>query len=143
MKPSRLIPLLVSLTLALVSAATWAQTEPLGRLFFTPEKRAALDRQRQLNLTQVREATDENPVLTVNGLVRRSGGRSTTWVNGAAVDETNAIPGTTVSTGQGATVNVGERKLKVGESLNQTTGEKEDVLGGGQIRVQPGSPAKR
>ena len=140
MNRPRLIPFLASLAL---TASAWAQSEPLGRLFFTPEKRAALDRQRQLNLTQVREAADDNPVLTVNGLVRRSGGRSTTWVNGAAVDETNAIPGTTVSTGQGATVNVGERKLKVGESLNQTTGEKEDVLGGGQLQIRPGNGKSR
>ncbi len=70
----------------------------VGRLFFTPAERAALERARR----QVQEAPtvepepapsqppivsempsqEELPVITVDGYVKRSGGEATVWVNG-------------------------------------------------------------
>ena len=78
---------LAFLAILFLTTATWAQTQELGRLFFTPEKRAALDRQRQLNLSQNRETLSENTPLTLNGIVRRSSGRGTNWVNGSAMED--------------------------------------------------------
>ena len=41
----------ISLLIALAAAPASAQGEPLGRLFFTPQQRAALDRERLLGIS--------------------------------------------------------------------------------------------
>lgn len=70
-----------SLALLLVlSAAASAQAGGLGRLFFTPEQRAQLERARDTS-AEVRPASS---VLSVNGIVQRHGGARTVWINGAA-----------------------------------------------------------
>lgn len=136
--------LLCALSLLGAGLAARADTPALGRLFFTPEKRAALDRQRELNLTQTREANSEGSSLTINGVVRRSSGRSTTWVNGTPINENLVLPGTAINPSKNAPakVEIGEHQLKIGDSLNQGTGEKDDLLRGGSITVTPGSSTK-
>jgi len=62
---------------ALLFAATPAEGETLGRLFFTPQERAALDRQRQQGI-QAGEASAQ----IINGIVSPSRGKATVWVNG-------------------------------------------------------------
>lgn len=59
-----------------------AQAASLGRLFFTPEQRAQLDH------AHARSATTENgsSILAANGIVQRTGGRRTVWINGTAQD---------------------------------------------------------
>ena len=71
----------ISLSLQLSSLAI-AQDEPLGRLFFTPSQRAALD-------ANIRSASKESksvplppPSVTVNGVVTRSDGEGTVWIDG-------------------------------------------------------------
>lgn len=54
--------------------------QALGRLFFTPEKRAALERSRRLNLRQAQQM--EGETLSLDGIVRRSDGSGTAWING-------------------------------------------------------------
>ena len=68
---------------ALVAPALAQTQAPLGRLFFTPEKRQLLDRQRDLNV-QAQQETPEDPTLTINGVVTRSSGKRTVWINGVA-----------------------------------------------------------
>jgi hypothetical protein len=77
----------------------------LGRLFLTPEQRAQLDIVRARRDPRVPVATDAEPVaaapaapvpqgpdtVTYNGVVRRSDGKSTVWINGKAVDERQRI----------------------------------------------------
>ena len=72
-----------------------AGAQELGRLFFTPEQRAALDARRKARVPDKPAAAPqaESPVTRVNGAVQRSGGRSTVWVNGEAIPE-GAAPGT-------------------------------------------------
>lgn len=127
--------------MALASAGSaWAA--PLGRLFMTPERRAILERQRQLNIQEVQ--TIEGSTVTLDGVVTRSSGRSTVWVNQRPQNE-NAIgtgvtavvspknPGRVVVTpGEEAPAS-----LKVGESINRGTREKTDALGDGRISVKP------
>lgn len=63
--------------------ATCPQAGSLGRLFFTPEQRAQLDRE------YAQRATAENKhatVLMLNGIVQRSDGARTVWINGMAQD---------------------------------------------------------
>lgn len=53
------------------------RAEELGRLFFTPEERAQLDREE----LQGAEGAGRG-VLTVNGIVQKRGGGRTVWING-------------------------------------------------------------
>lgn len=118
-------------------------TEPqLGRLFLTPEWRSALERQRQHNIQQTR--TLEGDTVRLDGVVARSSGKSTVWINNQPQTESARDSGVTaatsrhqpgrakVSTGAAAPVD-----LKVGVTLNQATGEKSGGLAGGEIRVRP------
>jgi hypothetical protein len=110
------------LLLVLLTVGASAQAEPLGRLFFTPAQRAALDQRRQLAV-QAEEANRPGPaVLAVNGQVRRSSGRRTTWINGSPLTEAAPLPG-------------GLTPLKVGESIHVESGERSDLLKGGQLTV--------
>lgn len=131
----------IACTIALATAgSTWAA--PLGRLFMTPERRAILERQRQLNIQEVQ--TIEGSTVTVDGVVTRSSGRSTVWVNQRPQNENSLGTGVTTHvspTNPGrVTVAPGEdapASLKVGESINRGTREKTDALGDGRITVKP------
>jgi hypothetical protein len=58
-------------------------TDP-GRLFYSPEQRAQLEAARDRNVTQTRQAPPNvTPApLRFDGMVIRSDGKSTSWVNG-------------------------------------------------------------
>lgn len=58
-------------------------TDP-GRLFYTPEQRAQLEAARDRNVTQTKEASPSvTPTpLRFDGMVIRSDGKATSWVNG-------------------------------------------------------------
>jgi hypothetical protein len=58
-------------------------TDP-GRLFYSPEQRAQLEAARDRNVTQTRQASPNvTPApLRFDGMVIRSDGKSTSWVNG-------------------------------------------------------------
>jgi hypothetical protein len=79
--------LIAALATSLVAAGAGAQE--LGRLFFTPEQRAALDARRKARVPDKPAATPqaESPITRINGAVQRSGGKSTVWVNGEAIPE--------------------------------------------------------
>ncbi len=118
---------------------------PLGRLFFTPEKRIMLERQRLSNIQETQ--TLEGATMSLDGVVQRSSGKSTVWINGRAQDEHDAVrTGVTVhltpkNPGQ-AQLSPGEEsptQLKVGEAINRATGERNDHLGGGIVKT----PASR
>jgi hypothetical protein len=96
------------------------QAEDLGRLFFTPEQRAALD-------------------------AKRSGGRSTVFINGDAMLEGTADAPVVDPERRGGRLRVptgegGQRvELRPGEVLDRSTGQVRDVLGEGG-RVESGAP---
>lgn len=62
----------------LLGQTAGAGAEPLGRLFFSPDERAMLDRGRNQTSRSAMISTEE---ITLNGIVRRSGGKTTTWIN--------------------------------------------------------------
>jgi len=114
---------------------------PIGRLFFTPEKRIMLERQRlsKIQETQALEGT----TMSLDGVVQRSSGKSTVWINGRAQNEHDAVhTGVTVhlapkNPGR-AQLSPGEEsptQLKVGEVINRLTGERNDRLGGGTVKT--------
>ena len=93
--------------IALALAMPAAAADPsLGRLFFTPSQRALLDvarsqRTRVTVATEVTEATVEvsEPVpqtITYGGMVRRSDGRTTVWLNDRPLDDPKKADGPTI-----------------------------------------------
>jgi hypothetical protein len=67
---------------ACVSAATPA-AEPVGRLFFTPAQRSALDAGKRIGEPRAGPVAPQGPrELTLDGVVTRSDGESTIWING-------------------------------------------------------------
>jgi hypothetical protein len=121
MRP-RHIPVLL---LALGALPAWPQSEPLGRLFFTPPQRAALDRERQLGINQRPSGLDGEASYTFNGEVRRSSGKNTRWINGE--------PQT--AGGRGPVV-------APGDTYHPATGEHESLLGGGTIVIKRKPPGQ-
>ena len=139
-----------ALALILVLTAAGAQAAPLGRLFFTPERRTALERQRQLNIQEKTQETVEVSSVHLNGVVRRAGNKTTVWVNGRPQQVDNANAGISVRPSSRdvdrVNIRVGEESsssLRVGETLNRATQEMSDGLAGGQIQVHRGDEAKR
>jgi len=121
-------------------APAGAQPAPgeLGRLFFTPERRQTLDRQRQLS---IQEKVPDDPTLTINGVVTRSSGKHTVWINGVAQnDNEGGVAVTPRRKAPGRVVveatNAPTASARVGDTVNRTTGETSDLLGGGRIDIR-------
>jgi antitoxin (DNA-binding transcriptional repressor) of toxin-antitoxin stability system len=114
---------------------------PLGRLFFTPERRQALDRQRLSSIQETRSL--EGETLSLDGVVQRSSGKATVWINGQVQEvDDHAHTGVSVrltphNPGVAQIVPDEETptRLKVGEEINRATGERNDRLGGGLVKT--------
>jgi|GEM_PF-482172 len=141
---------LAALLAILLLPAAPASAEPLGKLFLTPERRAALERQRQLNIREAEaQVVEVGASLSVSGVVRRSSGRTTTWVNNTPQDDMSAATGVRVEIDRTnparTTVVAGEESpasLKVGESINRATRETTSGVGDGRITVKRGAANK-
>ena len=101
--------------------------EPMGRLFFTPAQRNTLDAGKQL--AKPRQAAPSGPrAATLNGVVTRSDGESTVWVNGHSVSRAGS-PNASASHSDPATARLelqgarGRVKLKVGQRFDRSTGK--------------------
>jgi len=130
---------LVSLLLLLAFSEICA-AEELGRLFFTPEQRQALDARRRARVPDRPSAPIvATPTTTLDGYVKRQNGKSTVFVNGEPLPE--GAPEAPRIGGSGrVNVNVGESGartgLRPGETLDRGSGEVKDVLGDGEISVR-------
>lgn len=114
----------------------------LGRLFMTPESRASLERQRQYNIQETRSL--EGDTMRLDGVVVRSSGKSTVWVNNRPQNEnvrgTGVVANLSHQRPDRATLAAGAEPpvdLKVGVTVNQATRETSGGLAGGEIRVRP------
>lgn len=146
--PARMMPALLGLLgLAVLVPARAADSKELGRLFFTPEKRATLDRQRTLNIQEAQ--TLQGTIMSLDGVVYRSSGKATVWINQQA-----QVEGDSSRTGVSAVVSPktpgsavlapGEEtpaQVKVGETINRATGKRDTRLGDGSV-VVPASPPR-
>lgn len=113
--------------LVIASMLPWCATrsaEPLGRLFFTPAQRNALDAGKQV--ATPRAAARPRPrTVRLNGVVTRSDGETTVWLNGKPDPDAHIR----VPSGRDARVTVplvtpgGQATLKVGQSLDPSTGK--------------------
>jgi hypothetical protein len=135
-----------TLLLALLCAAGAAQAaDELGRLFFTPAQRAALDARRKARVPdRPAAAVVASPVTRIDGYVKRSQGPSTVWMNGESLSEGSPEAPRIESPRGGdgrVSISVGEGghrvRLKPGESLDRGSGEVKDVVGDGEIVVRP------
>lgn len=123
------------LCLLLLSIATLAQAQnpaPLGRLFSTPAQRAELDARRSAAgqpaaapLATPPAPTPASaalpPPVELNGLVQRSSGRSTVWLNQQAQQE----PYNRLAPEQGGTLTL---RLSNGQSVLLRPGQRYDPL---------------
>jgi hypothetical protein len=125
--------LVLALAAQLLTGAAAAQVpeEPLGRLFFTPEQRAALDAGRRI----ATKKSGSQPTRTsgpksvqLNGIILRSDGARTVWINNKAYQDRN--PGgirVEVQDPAAAQIQVGRGgpkvDLQVGEVYDQSAGK--------------------
>lgn len=126
--------LLLLLALSFV-APTLGTAQPLGRLFFTPAERRQLDTVRTEKGRPSGTANQVSPasspdVLTFDGWVRRSDGKTTVWINGRAINDEKVPDGLPI-TGRirpDGSVRVGTSQadrpldIKVGQSVDMALG---------------------
>lgn len=135
------------LCLLLVSGAALAQAQvktapPLGRLFSTPEQRAELDARRSsadqpaptvLPLAAHPAPAPLPPPVELNGLVQRSSGRSTVWLN----DNMQQEPYNRMAPGQAGTLTL---QLSNGQSVLLKPGQRYDPVRQQVIEAPGGQP---
>jgi hypothetical protein len=108
----------------------------LGRLFYSPEERAAMDRHRYARPPVEAKVEAPPPVaapvhvdapgmVTLDGYVSRSSGLSTTWVNGVPRNDRLQLDpaGVRVDDGNHHSVD-----LHVGEAYDPQSGERHSVM---------------
>ncbi len=124
--------------------ATVAQVPQLGRLFSTPEQRAQLDAQRYgpppsspalAPPAPPPPPPPPAPPVELNGLVQRSSGRSTVWLNGTPQQEPhNQLD---QGQGQGGTLSL---RLSSGQLILLKPGQRYDPASGSVTEAPQGQP---
>lgn len=129
--------------LIVLAAPAFAQDAPLGRLFLTPEQRAALDhaRRNKIRAETVAAAVVKQPKppaarsVLINGVVKRSDGETIVWVNGKPV-EGETPDGMKFQVGPQGESSVMVREpdhgrrveIKVGQQVDLVTGRVKDTF---------------
>lgn len=121
------------LAIALLFSAGTAMGADLGRMFFTPAERAMLDNARKKSIrgeviSETKAAAPVPQNVSVTGMVRRSDGKSTIWVNNRPVTDrqTGAVK-------VAPTANDNRVKLTVpesGRSVDLKVGQSVEILSG-------------
>jgi|KBSMisStandDraft_5_1062788.scaffolds.fasta_scaffold00961_9 hypothetical protein len=129
-------------------AACVASAAELGRMFFTPAQRNTLDVARKQNVRVEIEPSNEPPParlpqnVSVSGVIRRSDGKNTIWVNNRAVTEqqTSDLEAKVATSDNSVLVRVPESgrsvDVKVGQTIEMLSGSIQETY----IRRPP--PAK-
>ena len=139
----------------LSSTCVGAEVVPIGRLFSTPAQRANLDRLRQstkrgeaIKLAS-EEATPELPVLPVepvheqfslDGFVRRSSGKGTTWINQVPQNE-GAVSQNILVRQQLSKPPAVSILLPSGKRINLKVGQTFDTVSGRVLEVYESAPS--
>ena len=97
--------------------------EPLGRLFHTPEQRALLNTARKtMPMNAGGEAeTPSAPDFALKGVVTRSDGKRSVWLNGR-MEHGTTRPGAQERNQVQVQLPAGATELKVGQSIDPATG---------------------
>lgn len=134
--------------LLLVCAASAQAAEAVGRIFFTPAQREQLDtlRKQKAVASQVRDEPVPETV-TYNGIIRRSDGQATVWVNnqqltGAELRDKQALVGSISRDGQivlqaQRAGSDAQLKLKVGQSATLLSGKVDESFSAQRAPAPP------
>ena len=125
------------------------EASSLGRFFFTPSERARLDELRHSPPAQRAETVKAQPpppppaprYVTVNGVVRRSDGESTIWLNNQPVQGQQPADGLVASPARGQSPShVTVRVPQSGRSIDVKVGQQVEV-NSGAVREAYRAPA--
>jgi hypothetical protein len=143
---------ILAVFLVLLPSLGMAAEQTMGRLFFTPGQRARMDvaRQQERSIKFDLEQEDSAPPpanLTLNGVITRSDGKATVWINnkeqsGEKAGSGIAVPRRGKPAGQVSVTTPDARRavpLKVGQSIDMSSGQVEESY----RRAPPASPPGR
>ena len=109
----------------------------LGRLFLTPNERAALDSARQNNQPPQKivepGGKNNNAVvkpITVQGFVKRSDGKGTVWINGSPIQENSSTGAVAVGPLSADSDQVRITLSASGQSIRLKAGQRYDAASG-------------
>ncbi|MFM2087784.1 MAG: hypothetical protein RLZZ237_2653 [Pseudomonadota bacterium] len=115
--------LLFFLLFLLASASASAQEQRLGRLFSSPEQRAQLDAQRYgappADKAAPAPPPEPPPPVELNGVVQRSSGHSTIWLNQTPHNDTKGT--LRLTNGQRLRLKPGQRYDPASNSIKEVT----------------------
>jgi hypothetical protein len=139
--------LILMLSLAALGTSAFAQEPELGRLFLTPEQRAVLDnaRRNKIRAEALAATAAKKPKIpparsvTINGIVSRSDGESTVWVNGRPI-EGQSEDGMRVTISPGSQSSVVVREPEKGKQVRLKVGQQADLISG---RIQESYERRR
>lgn len=127
-----LIKILLPVCFIMLPLQTMAQQyseQSLKTLFTTPQERQAIDSDRRSNRTSGNQAQAGPSSIQLNGIVKRSNGKSVVWINGQnTIDSTNVegykIYSNAIDAGNKIPVMVDGKTiyLKPGETWSEGTG---------------------
>lgn len=103
----------------LLCAPIPAPAEALGRLFFTPQQRAAINQLRPMQAALLPDTSPPTAPITVNGEIHHSNGKVTRWINGERQPPQSR----------------GNAPLPVGDTLHPGSGERSSLLGTGRVQI--------
>lgn len=123
------------LYIGLVAGFAAAQAaEPLGTLLYSPVQRQAITAARKLPAGETAMTIPPKSFTSrLDGVVARESAKGTAWVNGEPFKQ--GTPKSPLMRGTEAVVE--GRRLRVGESVDTTTGSKTDIVAPGAVRIGP------
>lgn len=107
--------------------------ERLGTLFFSAAERGAIVAARRDAQTG---AISYGTSVSVTGLVKRSGDKSTAWINGQTVAEGQAVPAAGVPVISAKSVTIDGQPVRVRETLDLESGARADALPEGAVSIR-------
>ncbi len=132
------------LLVCLLAFSPLVSAEPLGRLFLSPERRAVLERQRNLDIPKIVHEGFGDARLHLNGIVRRSNGRTTVWVNRQVQHDDEGHTGIVFRPTPGdpgrVLVSIGSETpfdMRIGETIDRTAQEEDEASARLLAQVKP------
>jgi hypothetical protein len=121
-----------ALLVVLAGFATPSPGASLGRLFFTPDERANLDRAREVSGIAAPESapTEQAGSVTLNGIVKRSNGKTTIWVNQTVQHETDIPPSSKKLAGKSQVADFPVLVQKTGKTVTLKVGQTLEIDSG-------------
>jgi hypothetical protein len=134
--PSTQTRFYTGILLCLAGAKAFANESPsqspdnLGTLFYSSSERAAVQKAR---LGEV-DAPSANALFSVDGVVKRAGGKSTVWINGRAIPEGQSPFPTPLRFAINAgAITVKGTRVRIGETVNLDNLQRTDFIAPGSL----------